>query len=153
MKSIIFFFVRLKMKLSGCKNPEINAEKIRRRGVRIGEKTWVYSTAYIDKTKGCDITIGSHCLLTGCTILAHDAAFNRLCSRDTRFAPVRIGDNCFIGWQAIVLPGVTIGNNCVIGAGAVVTRDVPSGSIVAGNPARVIGRVEDIRTRGAKETK
>lgn len=153
MRGLIFFFLRLRMKLVGYKNPEINAEKLRRRGVRIGEKTWVYSTAFVDKTRGGDISIGSHCVLMGCTILAHDAAFNRLCSRDTRFAPVRIGDNCFIGWQAIVLPGVTIGNNCVIGAGAVVTRDIPSGSIVAGNPARVIGRVEDMRARIPKEIK
>lgn len=142
MRGLIFFFVRLRMKFAGYKNPEINAEKLRRRGIRVGEKTWVYSTAFVDKTKGCDISIGSHCVLTGCSILAHDAALKHVCGGETKFSPVRIGNRCFIGWQAIILPGVTIGDNCVVGAGAVVTRDVPSGSIVAGNPARVIGQIK-----------
>lgn len=140
MRGLIFFFVRIILKLKGYKNPEINAEKLRRRGIRIGEKTWVYSTAFVDKTKGCDISIGSHCVLTGCTILAHDASVKHVCGGKTKFAPVRIGNNCFIAWQAIILPGVTIGDNCIIGAGAVVTRDIPENSIAAGNPARVIGQ-------------
>lgn len=50
----------------------------------------------------------------------------------------RIGENCFIGGESLILPGVTIGNNCVIGAGSVVTKDVPDRSIAAGNPAKII---------------
>lgn len=53
-------------------------------------------------------------------------------------APVRIGDNVWIGMNAVVLKGVTIGENAVIAAGAVVTRDVPPNSVAAGNPATVI---------------
>lgn len=52
--------------------------------------------------------------------------------------PVIIGKNCFIGARAIILKGVTIGDGAVVGAGAVVTKDVESGSIVAGNPAKLI---------------
>lgn len=55
--------------------------------------------------------------------------------------PVIIGDSVWIGGSSTILPGVTIGDNCVIGAGSVVTRDVPSGSIVAGNPARIIKKL------------
>lgn len=51
--------------------------------------------------------------------------------------PVRIGNNCWIGGGAIILPGVEIGDNCVIAAGAVVNRNIPSNSLAAGNPARV----------------
>lgn len=52
--------------------------------------------------------------------------------------PVKIGDNVWIGGEAIIGPGVTIGDNCVIGAGAVVMKDVPANSVVGGNPAKII---------------
>jgi acetyltransferase-like isoleucine patch superfamily enzyme len=51
---------------------------------------------------------------------------------------VYIGDNCFIGAHAIILAGVTIGDNCIVSAASVVARDVPPGSLVAGNPARLL---------------
>ena len=56
---------------------------------------------------------------------------------------VKIGNNVFIGYGAIILPGVNIGNDVVIGAGSVVSKDVPSGSIVAGVPAKVIKTTEE----------
>lgn len=55
---------------------------------------------------------------------------------------IHIGDNVWIGGNVCVLPGVSIGNNCVIGAGSVVTRNIPSGSVAAGNPCRVIKKAE-----------
>lgn len=55
-------------------------------------------------------------------------------------APVRIGDDVWIGRNAVILPGVTIGDGAVIAAGAVVTRDVPASAIVAGVPARLMRR-------------
>lgn len=54
--------------------------------------------------------------------------------------PVSIGTDVWIGGGAIIVPGVTIGDGAVIGAGSVVTRDVPPGAIVAGNPAKRIGK-------------
>ena len=69
-------------------------------------------------------------------------AFNtRILTHDrTRglYLHTRVGENCFIGGCSLILPGVTIGNNCVVGAGSVVTKSVPSFSVVAGNPARII---------------
>jgi acetyltransferase-like isoleucine patch superfamily enzyme len=49
-----------------------------------------------------------------------------------------------IGAHSTLLPGVVVGENALVGAGSVVTRDVPPGTVVAGNPARVIKKVEDL---------
>lgn len=51
---------------------------------------------------------------------------------------IKIGSNVQIGAGSIILPGVNIGDNIIVGAGAVVTKDVPSNSIIVGNPARII---------------
>jgi maltose O-acetyltransferase len=62
--------------------------------------------------------------------------------------PISIGSNVWLGGGVIVLPGVTIGDDTVVGAGAVVTRDLPSGVLAVGNPARVI---RSLPTGGADE--
>jgi len=98
----------------------------------IGEGTAISTSAKLDKTNPQGIHIGKYSVVTfGAAILTHDYV-NKL-NRD-----VRIGDNCFIGAHSIILPGVTIGDGCIIAAAAVVARDVPPGSLVAGNPARVV---------------
>ena len=131
------------MKLKRIPNPIINAQKYRFRGYLIGENTYIYSTSFLDKTKKAQITIGKNCVLTGCTLLAHDSSLHAF-GEPTFFAPITIKDNCFIGWHAIILPGVTIHENCVIGAGAVVSKDIPPNSVVAGNPARIIKTVSEL---------
>ncbi|MBR1383274.1 MAG: sugar O-acetyltransferase [Ruminococcus sp.] len=55
--------------------------------------------------------------------------------------PITIGNDCWIASNVIICAGVTIGDNCVIGAGSVVTRDIPSNSLAAGNPFRVIRQI------------
>lgn len=62
-------------------------------------------------------------------------------------APITVGDDSFIGVRAIILPGVNIGRDCIVGAGSVVTTSVPDGSVVAGNPAKVIARQRDWLSR------
>jgi acetyltransferase-like isoleucine patch superfamily enzyme len=54
------------------------------------------------------------------------------------FRTVTIGKGVWVGANTLILPGVTSGDDCVIGGGRVVTRDIPSGSIAVGSPARVI---------------
>jgi acetyltransferase-like isoleucine patch superfamily enzyme len=100
----------------------------------IGEGAAISGSAKLDKTNPRGVHIGKYSVVTfGAAILTHDWV-NGL-NRD-----VYIGDNCFIGAHAIVLPGVTIGNSCIVAAASVVARSVPAGSLVAGNPARVVER-------------
>ena len=67
-------------------------------------------------------------------------------SRNCNFTllPTIIEDGASIGAGAVVLPGLRIGERAMIGAGSVVTRDVPAGTLVMGNPARVIGEVDNV---------
>lgn len=60
-------------------------------------------------------------------------------------APVRIGDGCFLGIGAVILPGVTLGRNCFVGANAVVTESFDDYSVVAGVPARLVRRYDPAR--------
>lgn len=57
--------------------------------------------------------------------------------------PVVIGKDCWIASNVVICAGVTIGDNCVIGAGSVVTRDIPANSLAAGNPCKVIRKIDD----------
>lgn len=91
-----------------------------------------------------EVVIGEGTLL-GANVTIADTDFHPVSSLARRYdnsgiatAPVAIGKNVFIGTGAIILKGVTIGDNSVIGAGSVVTRSIPSNSIAAGNPCRVL---------------
>lgn len=103
-----------------------------------------------------EITIGSYCLISwGVGIADSDfhpldpvqrkkdcMVLNPFTATEARppikTKPVKIGNNVWIGMNAIILKGVTIGDNSVIGAGAVVTKDVPANVVVVGNPAKVV---------------
>jgi len=63
------------------------------------------------------------------------------------FGRIKIGDNVFIGNNAIIMPGVTIGNNVIIGAGSIVTKDIPDNSVAVGSPARVIKTIDEYKEK------
>ncbi|HOT80210.1 MAG TPA: acyltransferase [Microthrixaceae bacterium] len=110
----------------------------------IGAGTWIGAFCVVDGSGG--LRIGAGCdISAGSQIYTHSSAKRCVSGRSyptVDRAPTVIGDHVFIGAGAIVNMGVTIGSGAVIGAGAVVTADVAPGTIVAGVPAREIGRVE-----------
>ena len=57
--------------------------------------------------------------------------------------PVVIGNDCWLGANVVVCPGVTIGDNCVIGAGSVVVKDIPANHVAAGNPCRILRKITE----------
>ena len=89
------------------------------------------------------VTIGSHVnLAQGIVVTALNHNFEnpklRIDEQGVSTQPVTIGDDVWIGANAVILPGVAIGSHVVVAAGAVVTKDVPSHTLVAGVPAKVI---------------
>lgn len=92
------------------------------------------------------VKIGHHVnLAQGVTVTALNHNFKdankRIDEQGISTAPVTIGDDIWIGANAVILPGVTIGNHSVVAAGAVVTKDVPPRSLVAGVPAKEIKQI------------
>lgn len=145
-------FYLLYMRLKRIPFPYRNAEYYRRKyGYQIGANTNIFKSATLSVSKGDSITIGSNCTLTGCVILAHDASLRNVFKGPSRLKPVVIGNNCFIGYQSVVLMGVTIGDDVIVGAGAIVTKDIPSRSVVAGNPARIICTIDDLNAKYREE--
>ncbi len=145
-------FKQLYLKLRRVPGPLRRAQKFRDKGLKIGQNTYIFSNVELGSNGRDPITIGSNCILTGCVLLGHDASTSRaLGIKGSIFKPVVIEDDCFIGFHAIVLMGVTVGKGSIVAAGAVVTHDVPPGSIVAGSPARVIGTVDTLVKRRREE--
>lgn len=115
---------------------------------KIGKDTFInFNFTCQDDT---EVTIGEHCNFgPNVTIVT---PLHPMCAEERRALrcpdglekrlcwakPVHIGNDCWLGANVVVCPGVTIGDNCVIGAGSVVTRSIPANSFAAGNPCRVI---------------
>lgn len=97
------------------------------------------------------ISFGDNVYVTaGCQFVTHDGGTLILRKEfpDLEWtAPIEVGDDVYFGVRTLVMPGVTIGNRVVVAAGSVVTKDVPSNSVVAGVPARVISTVDDYLRR------
>ena len=110
----------------------------------VGTGTFINHGAYL--MDGAKIVIGAHCFIgpnLGCYTAEHALDVERRNRGLERARPITIGDNCWLGGDVKVMPGVTIGEGAVIGAGSVVTRDVPPFVVAAGNPCRVLRPLTD----------
>lgn len=111
-----------------------------RHGVSIGSNSGIGINSFVD----ADTSIGANVMM-GPQVLIYTRNHNTsridipmIRQGYTAVAPVSIEDDVWIGARVIILPGVTIGSGSVLGAGAVISRDVPPGSVVIGNPARIV---------------
>ena len=116
----------------------------RYKGVKVGHSCRIYIRSF-----GSDsflIEIGNKVTITsGVKIITHDGStwlMNDEKGRRYLFKKVVIGNNVFVGVNAIIMPGVKIEDNVIVAAGSVVTKSIPSGKIVAGNPAKIIGEFD-----------
>ena len=92
------------------------------------------------------------------TFVTHDAIRHMLMYRDNAYYMPHMGcievmDNTFLGIGSTIMPNVRIGANSIVAAGSLVTKDVPEGVIVAGVPAKIIGKTEELIVKRQEETK
>ncbi|WP_135303967.1 sugar O-acetyltransferase [Haloarcula amylovorans] len=111
--------------------------------IRVGEGFFAnFDCVFLDV---CPIEFGESCML-GPSVHVYTAthpldASERVAGPEYG-KPVTVGDNAWIGGQAVLNPGVTLGDDVVVGSGAVVTEDVPDSVVVQGNPATVVKELE-----------
>lgn len=141
----------IKKRIYGYKyNSETYVAHLKEKGIKVGDNVKFFSprNTIVDETRPYLLEIGNGVKVTAnVTILCHDFSYSVLRIRfhdllNECAGKTVIGDNVFIGIGSIILPGIKIGDNSIIGAGSVVTKDVPSDSVVAGNPARIICSIE-----------
>ena len=146
MKPELQGILRIKILTS---NNERYIQILRESGIQIGDGCIIDKTAEFG-TEPYLISLGNNVRITkGVSFITHDGGLwvarnlGLVKMNADKFGRVRVGDNVNIGWNAIIMPGVTIGNNVIVGCGAIVTKDVPDNSIVAGVPAKVIESIEE----------
>jgi maltose O-acetyltransferase len=127
---------------------------LRSKHIRIGEGCYIFSPNHvsIDTERPHMLHIGDYCKITsGVKIMTHDYSRSVLCNLDYgnvgEAGKTVIGNNCFLGLNALILMGTKIGDNCIVGAGSVCCGTYPSNSVIAGNPAKVICTLEDFHKK------
>ena len=119
----------------------LRIERLKRRGLQIADDCRLEGMPFFGSEPFL-ISIGRHVTISGnVAFITHDGGTwvfrdKPRYAKVRKFGRITIHDNCFIGYGAILMPGVTIGPNSVVAAGAIVTKDVPPDTVAAGIPAR-----------------
>lgn len=136
---------------TGC---QLSVRRMREHGVahgaairlRIGDQSSLQQGCKVAAAQsisiGRQVMIADNVFITDHDHIYDDPHVPAALVRELRSAPVVIEDGCWLGYGTVVLKGVRIGKRSVIGANSVVTRDVPPFSVAAGNPARVIKKID-----------
>lgn len=121
---------------------------LRNLGATIGEGVFLGFDVYIEPEWASLLTIEDGVALGHRSMLIlHDSSMTNVAGYPSRVGRIRLGRQCYIGVQNIILPGVEIGAGTIIGAGSVVTRSIPAGVIAAGNPCKVLRTVDEMKAR------
>ena len=110
--------------------------------VTVGRHTWIGPFTLLDGSGG--LTIGDYCSISaGVQVYTHDWVRWALSGGDAKYerSPVRIGNCCYVGPQAVVARGVVVGDHSVIGANSFVNREIAPFTVAYGTPCRPAGRV------------
>lgn len=122
-------------------HPVVLATRSSTAQISLGDYCWMTGAIVVAETSvqlGNRVFVGANVTIADTDFHPLDPEVRRSTPNAGLTAPVVIEDDVFIGMQSIILKGVTVGRGSVIGAASVVSRDVPPGTIVAGNPARVL---------------
>ncbi|XMB85736.1 DapH/DapD/GlmU-related protein [Mycoplasmatota bacterium WC44] len=126
-----------------------------KRNIKVGHNCRVLTSLRNFGSEPYLVEIGNNCIITpGVNFVTHDASVDIALRYNNKsrtvgnkkfevMSKIQINDNCFIGLNSIILPGVSIGPNSVVGAGSIVNKDVPEGVVVAGNPAKIICTIDE----------
>ncbi len=139
----MFSFVMKIVEFLQKKKKQRYLKGLNKKGLKLGKDVEIIDTFFFDPSHCYLISIGDNCTICpGVRLIAHDASTKKFLGY-TKLGKIDIKENCFIGDSTIVLLGVTIGPNSIVGAESVVTRDIPPNTVAAGNPARVIGTLDE----------
>lgn len=127
----------------GISNEQLSLEANIKEGMKVGKNVSGLINCTIDHSHCWLIEIGNNVVFAPQVyLLAHDTS-TKQSTGYVRVGKLEIGDNCFIGARAFIMPGVKLGKNCIVGAASVVTKSFPDNSVIAGNPAKFICSVEE----------
>ena len=118
----------------------------RKIGVKIGDGCRLIDVNF--SSEPYLVRLGNHVSATATRFETHDGGVWVFREQDPEIdivRPITVGNNVFIGYGCIILPGVTIGDNVVIGAGSIVSRDIPSNCVAVGAPCRVLKSLDEYR--------
>jgi maltose O-acetyltransferase len=126
---------------------KIRVVLLRFSGIVIGKDSYVnMNVHFIDNYRGNAIKIGNRVAIApGATFIADSDPNNSKLKTIEKYlikGEVIIKDDAWIGSNVIILPNITIGERSIVGAGSIVTKNVEDNTIVAGNPAKVIGNID-----------
>lgn len=150
MKNKLIRFIR-KIVFPHTYSSDVFTEYLKSKGVEVGKGTIFYSPnkTTIDLERPHLLHLGEYCKITeGVTILTHDYSRSVLLQMPEygnvgEGGRTYIGDNVFIGMNAMILMGSKIGNNCIVGACSVVSGSFPDNVVIAGNPAKIICTIDE----------